>query len=602
MPTARLISRTWHLVALLALPVSSLSAAALTSAQVAKIELVAAKQMQRSLRETGAGIGYALIDEGKVVLLKAGGLAHAGDPERPAFGVDTASPVGSVTRLITAILALKLEKAGKLSRTQTLVDVLPDLQFNGPNSALAIGITIEHLLNNSSGISRGRIRDLYAPISAIATSVKARDLIWLTRAPGQFSELSFQSDALLGAVLERTGGASLQELMMQEIATPLNLKSPHFEARATDASEHKDDGSAFPQRISKLPAALGLKISLRDLAILLSQLDPQKATGAGFASEFVGLLSTPQREGLKFDFSEAGSGQGYAFGFTQSSRKAVGIVGYLGSSLTGHDVAIRQFPGHGLSAIVISNASTKSDALSDLINKLSDAALLEKADIPARSKQQLRAPPAVLALPAGFIFDEIQAAYATPGGLITPTIASDTFDFELAGFGLRAARRTDGWYRLSYRLLGFIPLNLSFINNVLIAPVRADDKKTAGSNKHYLLFAAGSEVGLFGSAILVSSTEGDIGESWIGEYELANPDAFSDAVSVTNLAIARRNHVLVLQARFDRFINVNFSLPISVLSPELALISGFGPGLGEPIGRDKPGMLNFGGYLLKRVE
>jgi CubicO group peptidase (beta-lactamase class C family) len=581
---------------------STLFAAALSNAEVQRIDAAAAKQLQRSLRETGAGVGYALIDEGKVVLLKAGGLANADDPKRPAFGIDTASPVGSVTRLITAILALKLEKSGKLALNQSLISMLPELQFAGPNAPTAGAIQIQNLLNNSSGISRGRIRDLYIPAASNLSAAKAppAEPHWLTRPAGQFSELSFQSDAILGAVLERAGKASLQELLMQEIATPLNLKSPHFDALATDAAEHNDDGTAFPARISRLPAALGLKISLRDLAILLSQLDPQKAAKGGFASEFAALLATPHSQGLKFDFSEANNGQGYAFGFTQSSRKAVGMVGYLDSTLTGHDVAIRRFSQHGLTAIVMSNASTKSDELRDLINILSDTALLEKSGIAKRDKQALQPPPATLAMPAGLIPDDIQPAYATPGGLIVPSSSEAEFDFELAGFGLRAIRRADGWYRLRYRLLGFIPLNLSFIENVLIAPVRPSAKSTSGAGAHYLLYAAGSEVGLFGSAIAADSISGDAGESWLGEYDLANPDAFSNAVAVSNLSIARQSGVLVLRARFDRFINVNFSLPISVLNPKLALISGFGPGLGEPISRSQSDTLSFGGYLLSK--
>lgn len=590
---------------LLVLLSNTLNAAALTNAEVQRIEAAAAKQLQRSLRETGAGIGYALIDEGKVVLLKASGLANADDPERPAFSIDTASPVGSVTRLVTAILALKLQNSGKLALSQSLISILPELQFAGPHAPAANAIHIQNLLNNSSGISRGRIRDLYIPAASSLSTAKPvfAEPHWLTRPAGQFSELSFQSDAILGAVLERAGDASLQALLTQEIATPLNLKSPHFEALATDAAEHNDDGTAFPTRISRLPAALGLKISLRDLAVLIASIDPQKTANGGFASEFADLLATPHSQGLKFDFSEANSGQGYAFGFTQSSRKAVGMVGYLDSTLTGHDVAIRRFSQHGLTAIVMSNASTKSDELRDLINILSDTALLEKSGIAKRDKQALQPPPATLAMPAGLIPDDIQPAYATPGGLIVPSSSEPEFDFELAGFGLRAIRRADGWYRLRYRLLGFIPLNLSFIENVLIAPVRPSAKSTTGAGAHYLLYAAGSEVGLFGSAIPANSTSGDAGESWLGEYDLANPDAFSDAVAVTNLSIARQSGVIVLRARFDRFINVNFSLPISVLNPKLALISGFGPGLGEPISRSPTGALNFGGYLLsKRVE
>jgi|GEM_PF-2457486 len=581
---------------------NTLFASALTNAQVQRIDAAAAKQLQRSLRETGAGLGYALIDEGKVVLLQAGGLANADDPKRPAFNVDTASPVGSITRLVTAILALKLEKSGRLNRNQPLVSILPELQFDGPNAATSSAIQIQHLLNNSSGISRGRIRDLYIPVASNQSAAKlaSTEPHWLTRPPGQFSELSFQSDAILGSVLERAGNASLQDLLTQEISGPLQLKSAHFAALATDAAEHNDDGTAFPTRIARLPAALGLKISLRDLAILLSQLDPQKAGSGGFAQDFAGSLALPQRQNLKFDFSEANTGQGHAFGFTQSSRKAVGVVGYLDSSLTGHDVAIRRFSQHGLTAIVMSNASSKSDELRDLINILSETALLEKSGIAVRDKQQLRPPAATLALPDGFVSDAIQPAYATPGGLIMPSAAESEFDFELAGFGLRAIRRADGWYRLRYRLLGFIPLNLSFIDNILIAPVRPSAKSATGISAHYLLFAAGSEVGLFGSAIPVNSTIGDTGESWIGEYDLANPDAFSDAVAVTNLSIARQAGVMVLRARFDRFINVNFSLPINILSPNLALLSGFGPGLGEPIARSPNGTLNFGGYSLQK--
>ena len=599
------VHKSLHLGLLICLSLlisNTLIAAALTNAQVQRIDAVVAKQLQRSLRETGAGAGYALIDEGKVVLLKAAGLANADDPKRPAFEIDTASPVGSVTRLVTAILALKLEKSGKLARNQTLTSILPELQFVGPNAPAANAIQIQNLLNNSSGISRGRIRDLYIPAASNLSTAKSAlaEAHWLTRPAGQFSELSFQSDAILGAVLERAGKSSLQALLMQEIATPLNLKSPHFDALATDAAEHNDAGTAFPARISRLPAALGLKISLRDLAILIANLDPQKAVNGGFASEFADLLATPHSQDLKFDFSETGSGQGYAFGFTQSSRKAVGVVGYLDSTLTGHEVAIRRFSQHGLTAIVMSNASTKSDELRDLINILSDTALLEKSGIAKRDKQALQPPPATLAMPAGLIPDQIQATYATPGGLIMPSSTEAEFDFELAGFGLRAIRRADGWYRLRYRLLGFIPLNLSFIENVLIAPVRPGVKATTGASTHYLLYAAGSEVGLLGSAIPANSVEGDAGESWLGEYDLANPDAFSDAVAVSNLAIARESGVLVLRARFDRFINVNFSLPISVLNPKLALISGFGPGLGEPVSRSQTGTLNFGGYFLSK--
>lgn len=565
----------------------------LNAAQINAVNAAAQKQLNALVTSKKyAGAGFALIDEGHVVLLSANGVRNKSAPNSGAFGLDTPVHVGSVTRLFAVLAALKLSEAGKLDLNKPITHYLAHIKFASqiPTAQLP-PILVRDLLLSSSGISRGSFKDLFVAPGTPKRDVLAQP-IWLTRPAGGFSEQSFLADALLGKVLEQASGVDFASLIQREISGPMHLSATRFGIVAESAAMH-EEGKALPVRVAGIPAALGLHSSVRDLAHLVAALD---SDAGGISAATRGLLKHSQNKGLRYDFSAAGSGQGYVFSFSESVRKEVGLVGFLDSTLTGLEVSIRLFPEHRLAVVALSNSSSEADIFRDLVKTISDAALKEKANVPARSKQVLHPPPESLNLPAGFVSTPVQSAYATPAGLVRADIDGERFDFNLAGFGLRAYRRADGWYRLRYRLLGMIPLNFSFIENILIAPV---SETRAGGLKHLMLFSAGSEVGLFGGAIELNSVEGDVGEAWLGSYEIANPDAMSNSAKASDIKIVREKGSLLVRATFDRFINVNLALPLSVTDAKFATLSGVGPGLGEPITRDAQGTLNFSGYLLR---
>ncbi len=567
----------------------------LSEAQINAVNAAAQKQLNALITSKKyAGAGFALIDEGHVVLISANGVRNkAALNSGGAFGLDTPLQVGSVTRLFTVLAALKLSETGKLDLGKPITRYLPQLKFASQIRAAQLPpISVRDLLLSSSGITRGSFKDLFVAPGTPQRDVLAQP-VWRSRPAGGFSEQSFLADALLGKVLEQAGGVDIGSLIQREISGPMNLTATRFSSDASIAAMH-DEGKALPVRVAGIPAALGLHSSVRDLARVVAALDSE-AGGISAASR--ALLMRSQNKGLRYDFSAAGSGQGYVFSFSESVRKQVGLVGFLDSSLTGLEVSIRLFPQHRLAVVALSNSSSEDDAFRELVKTISDTALKEKANVPARGKQVLHPPPESLNLPTGFVATPVQSAYATPAGLVRTEINGDRFDFNLGGFGLRAYRRPDGWYRLSYRLLGMIPLNLSFIENILIAPVSASG---TGGEKHLMLFSAGSEVGLFGAAIPLDSVAGDAGEVWLGDYEIANPDAMSNSAKASDIKIVREQGVLLMRATFDRFINVNFALPLSVTDTKFATLSGLGPGLGEPVTRDTQGTLNFSGYLLQR--
>ena len=567
----------------------------LNEAQINAVNAAAQKQLNALVSSKKyAGAGFALIDEGHVVLLSANGVLDKAAPNSGgAFGLDTPVPVGSVTRLFAVLAALKLSESGKLDLSKSIASYLPQLKFASRIPAAKIlPVSVRDLLLSSSGITRGSFKDLFVAPGTAQPEVLAQP-VWLSRPAGGFAEQSFLADALLGKVLEQAGGVDFASLIQREISGPMKLAATSLTADAGIAAMH-DEGKALPVRVAGFPAALGLHSSVRDLASLIAALD---SDAGGISAATRAQLMHSQNKDLRYDFSSAGSGQGYAFSFSESVREQVGLVGFLDSSLTGFEASIRLFPQHRLAVVALSNSSSEDEIFRELVKTICDTALKEKANVPARGKQVLRAPPETLSLPAGFVATPVQSAYATPAGLVRTEIDGDRFDFNLGGFGLRAYRRPDGWYRLSYRLLGMIPLNLSFIENILIAPV---SDSSPGGEKHLMLFSAGSEVGLFGAAIALNSVEGDAGEAWLGDYEIANPDAMSNSVKVTDIEIVRDEGVLLLRATFDRFINVDFSLPLSITDAKFATLSGVGPGLGEPVVRDAQGTLNFSGYLLRR--
>ncbi len=578
-------------------------AAALSENQIKIVNLAVQKQLTALVASKKyAGAGFALIDEGHVVLLSANGVRDKSVPPTGAnaFGLDTPMPVGSITRLFTVLTALKLVEQGTLDLAKPVISYIPEVKFAshlGPSQIRPI--TVRDLLLSSSGITRGSLRELFVAPGTMLPDVLAQS-IWLARPAGGFAEQSFLADALLGKVLERVGGADLANLVNREISTPLHLTHTRFAGLPNAARVH-DEGKTLPMRVAGVPAALGLSCSLRDLATVIAALEVSlSAADSPLSPATRAILNSSQNKDLQYDFSAAGSGQGYVFSFSESVRKQVGLVGFLDSGLTGFEVSIRIFPQHRLSVIAISNSSSESDNFRELVKTMSDTALREKAQVPPRDKQVLRAPADRLALPVGFTAAPVQSAYSTPAGLIMPDIDGDAFDFNLGGFGLRANLRPDGWYRLRYRLLGMIPLNLGFIENVLIAPVSHTNRN--GIVEQLMLYSAGSEVGLMGSTIASTSIAGDTGDAWLGEYEISNPDAMSESAKVSDIEIVRVGGTLLLRATFDRFINVDFALPLSVQNAELATLSGHGPGLGEPVLRSKDGVLDFSGYKLKKIN
>ena len=129
--------------------------------------------------------------------------------------------VASVTKMVTAILALKLIEDGHLSLDDSLSDFYPDMPS-------AQEITIRNLLEHSSGLGNFGIKDGSLWVvdqlgqNEILEEIKRQGV---TFEPGERVAYSNSAYFLLRMILEKVYGRGYHQIVAQEIAAPLGLEN-----------------------------------------------------------------------------------------------------------------------------------------------------------------------------------------------------------------------------------------------------------------------------------------------------------------------------------------------------------------------------------------
>ena len=167
--------------------------------------------------------GVVLVARGDSVVLAAPyGLAdiEAGDSAH----VDTRYQVGSVAKWLASILVLQQVDSGALSLTEPLGAYLPGLP-----DATARGVTLHHLLSNTSGVPDGVVAayedDPTALDAAISTEAAVRRFAGgdLRFEPGTRFDYAITNWVLVQAVLERSTGRPFADALRDLLTAPLGL-------------------------------------------------------------------------------------------------------------------------------------------------------------------------------------------------------------------------------------------------------------------------------------------------------------------------------------------------------------------------------------------
>jgi CubicO group peptidase (beta-lactamase class C family) len=285
---------------------------------------------------------------------------------------DTLFRIASQSKALTSVAILQLMEDGKLTVSERAGKWIPSFEKTTVLSPADNGtqpakrpITIRDLLTHTAGISYGQppaFAALYEPKGLgpaagfgwyfadkdepICASMETLGNLPFAAQPGEQYVYGYNTD-VLGCIVEKASGLSLDEFLRTRITAPLGMKDTHFYLPAEKAARLAVVyGSGPDGRITKAPdgargqghyvegprksfsGGAGLVSTARDYATFLEALRRGGALGnvRVLSPHAVGLMTTNQIGDLK-----SPRGLGFGFGFETHDRYGVTGMESVGS-------------------------------------------------------------------------------------------------------------------------------------------------------------------------------------------------------------------------------------------------------------------------------
>lgn len=164
----------------------------------------------------GASLAVLVNDE---IHELASGILHRGTGVRVT--TDSVFQVGSITKVHTATMVMKLVESGELDLDAPVVDVLPE--FETADKIATKTITIRQLLSHTSGLTCDFTHDTGRGDDCLALYIEASKNIALDCPPGRTISYSSVGYNVLGRIIEVVTGQTWDNALKDRLCTPLGL-------------------------------------------------------------------------------------------------------------------------------------------------------------------------------------------------------------------------------------------------------------------------------------------------------------------------------------------------------------------------------------------
>jgi len=334
-------------------------------------------------RTDSPGAALAVIKDGKIIYERGYGMAKLEDDlvMTPSKVFD----IGSVSKQFTAACVAILALRGKLWLDDDVRKYIPELPtYERP-------LTIRHLLHHTSGLRdynvllslAGFRPDADCPTveEALAVICRQKNLNYL---PGEEYSYTNTGYFLLGLIVERVSGQSLNQFAQENIFRPLGMKNTlfqddHSQIIKNRASGYSPKGEGFRLDLSNWDEVGDGNVytTVEDLYLW-----DQAFYNFSLGRELMDLLHTQGilNNGQKID---------YAFGLVISSYRGLRTVSH-GGSWAGYRANLLRFPDQRFSVICLSNLSTFNPSAISL--KIADIYLVDyfKEEAPKAKPQEIK--------------------------------------------------------------------------------------------------------------------------------------------------------------------------------------------------------------------
>ncbi|GAA5165375.1 serine hydrolase domain-containing protein [Viridibacterium curvum] len=236
--------------------VGVLQASAQTPVAVSGQSLPGMEALDEAMQSLMQNNGYpggtlAVAFQGRLVLNKAYGLAKSGVFSKTPMQVDQRMRIASMSKLITAVAALKAAEQGKLDLDQPFVKLLGfpanPAEYADPR---VLQITVRQLLQNHAGWTIDRAKDPMFERTPACPGSAARWLanVKLDAEPGQLYSYGNINFCLAQQVIEKATGQKYVDFVKTHIAAPAGIRSWEFATLRGKDDEPEyvsENGSAY---------------------------------------------------------------------------------------------------------------------------------------------------------------------------------------------------------------------------------------------------------------------------------------------------------------------------------------------------------------------
>jgi len=160
----------------------------------------------------GMTLGLVTLDGQRTVL----NFGYANPGARTAIAPDTLFQIGSISKVMLALMLHQLAAEGRLRLTDRLSDLLPSIPLPSGNA-----VQIQHMLDHVSGLPGD------APTFPEGG-------LWTAYPPGQHWHYSNTAYEILGKLAEHLGGKPLAQLLRERIFVPLGMRRSRGAIVGTD--------------------------------------------------------------------------------------------------------------------------------------------------------------------------------------------------------------------------------------------------------------------------------------------------------------------------------------------------------------------------------
>ncbi len=381
--------RLLHCLLTLPLAVTALAATALVAQAPARTNTFDRARLARLARldtalqsslDSGviAGAVALVLRDGEVVYERAIGWADR-EARRP-MRTDAVFRIASQTKALTSVAVMMLVEEGRIALADPVQRWMPTF----PRT-----ITIQHLLTHTAGISYGtdaRIAEQYAAVGLgpatgfgwyfadkaepICASMDKLGSLPFTSPPGEAFVYGYNTD-ILGCVVERVSGMSLDAFLKRRITGPLGMTDTHFflprEKRDRLVTVYRADSTGRVVRADtgkrgqghyidgprqSFSGGAGLLSTAHDYATFLQMLlNGGEYRGARLLAPHTVQVMTANHVGTKYN----ANGQGFSLGFAVTERlgalglNSVGTYGWGGAYASAYQVD----PAEGLVMVLM---------------------------------------------------------------------------------------------------------------------------------------------------------------------------------------------------------------------------------------------------------